>query len=274
MCINVCISVTTLFHTVLVSAAMATFTPGVSPTSCPAISSPQPPPSPVSPDPSTIISPKNRVAKHKISMSGVQPNYWRLDAYGQGFHHQKDQDQQRADELDPQCVPAEKDDEPRVRSARISPSLSPSPSRLRSPLPSPSLKFQLRPNPILPRPSDPTVQALGIPLSSYVFAPNPLGFQFTHSDLSRLRNGAHGKCDIDVDMDVDVDDNGDDEDGDEKPMTMSEAVWRKWELVGGLAKGAGGLFRYAYDQDGNGEFLYLYLSLLWCSLYQDADQNP
>ncbi|OXG24483.1 hypothetical protein C366_00012 [Cryptococcus neoformans Tu401-1] len=251
MCINVCISITTLFHTILVSAAMATLTPGVSPTSYPAISSPQPPPSPVSPDPLTIISPKNRAAKHKISMSEVQPNHWRLDAYGQGFHHQKDQDQQRADELDPYCIPAEKDDEPRVCLTRISPSLSPSPSRLRSPLPSPSLKVQLRPNPILPRPSDPTAQALGTPMSSYAFAPNPLGFPFTHSDLSRLRNGAHGKCDIDVDMDVDVDDDGDDEDGDEKPMTMSEAVCRKWELMGGLAKGAGGLFRYAYDQDGN-----------------------
>lgn len=81
-------------------------------------------------------------------------------------------------------------------------------------------------------------------MSNYVLAPNPLGFQFDHSDLSRFRNGAHGRCgvDVDVDMDVDGDDGG--EEGDGKPMTISEAVWRRWEQVGELAKGAGELFSH------------------------------
>lgn len=185
-------------------------------------------------------------------MREVQPNYRRADGYGQDHHHRKYQDQQRVDELDPYGVPAKADDEPRVCPVRTSPSPSPSPpSRPRSPLPSPSLKVQVRPIRALPRLSDPTVQALGIPVSNYVLAPNPLGFQFDHSDLSRFRNGAHGRCgvDVDVDMDVDGDDGG--EEGDGKPMTISEAVWRRWEQVGELAKGAGELFRYAYDRDGN-----------------------
>lgn len=211
-------------------------------------------------------------------MREVQPNYRRVDGYGQDHHHRKYQDQQRVDELDPDGVPAKADDEPRVCPVRTSPSPSPSPSpasRPRSPLPSPSLKVQVRPIRALPRLSDPTVQALGIPVSNYVFAPNPLGFQFNHSDLSRFRNGAHGRCGVDVDVDMDVDDDGGGEEGDGKPMTMSEAVWRRWEQVGELAKGAGELFRYAYDRDGNGKSFNLSISIFPSpsrgSLYQYAD---
>lgn len=228
----------------LVSTAMTTFTPGVSPTSCPAIASPQPLLSPVTPDPSTI-SPDKHAAKHDISMCAVQPNYWRVDSHD---HH--DQDHYMADEdYDADYVPANEDGQPRI--CPSSPSQAPLPSQVQPPL-------------ILHCPSDPTVQALGITASGNAIDRYPLDFQFTYSDLFRSRNSARGRCDL---HDVDVDANDEDEEENGKQMTMSEAVWRKWEQVDGLAKCAGGLFRYAYDRDGNGESFRLAIFVSLFSYY-------
>lgn len=227
---------------------MTTLTPGVSPTSGQAISSPQPLLSPVSPDPSTIVSPDKRAAKHDISMCAVQPNYWRVDSHD--HHYQHDQDRQMADEdYDADYVPAKEHGQP-----RICPS---SPSR--APLPS-----QVQPPFILHCPSDRTVQALGITASGNAIDPCSLDFQFTYSDLFRSRNSARGRCDL---HDVDVDASDEDEEENGKQMTMSEAVWRKWEQMDGLAKCAGGLFRYAYDRDGNGESFRLAIFISRFSYY-------
>ncbi|KAE8537637.1 hypothetical protein D1P53_005693 [Cryptococcus gattii VGV] len=211
---------------------MTTLTPGVSPTSGPAISSPQPLPSPVSPDPSTTISPDKHAAKNGISMCAVQSNYWRVD--GHDHHYQHDQDHQMADEdYDADDVAAKEDGQPRI--CPSSPSRAPLPSQVQPPL-------------ILHCPSDPTVHALGVTASGNATDPYPLDFQFTYSDLFRSRNSTRGRCAL---HDVDVDANYEDEEENGKQMTMSEAVWRKWEQMDGFAKCAGGLFRYAYDRDGN-----------------------
>lgn len=140
-------------------------------------------------------------------------------------------------------VSAKEDGQPRI--------CPPSPSR--APFPS-----QVQPPLILHCPTDPTVQALGITTSGNAIDPNPLDFQFTYSDLFRSCNSTRGRCDL---HDVDVDANNEDEEENGKQMTMSEAVWRKWEQVDGFAKGAGGLFRYAYDRDGNGESVCLATSV-------------
>nr|ODN97854.1 hypothetical protein L204_03279 [Cryptococcus depauperatus CBS 7855] len=88
---------------------------------------------------------------------------------------------------------------------------------------------------------DPVTQTLGIAASSYAVERDPAGFTFTHADLARFRNGGFVKCDIEGPLDPEQ----------LQRMTINEAVWRKWEELGGLAKGAGGLFRYGYDKHGN-----------------------
>lgn len=140
-------------------------------------------------------------------------------------------------------VPPKEDGQPKI--CPSSPSRVPFPSQVQPPL-------------ILHYPCDPTVQALGITASGNAIDPYPLNFQFTYSDLSRSRNRARERCDV---HDVDVDANDEDQEENGKQMTMSEAVWRKWEQVDWLAKCAGGLFRYAYDRDGNGESVRLSASV-------------
>ncbi|ODO08267.1 hypothetical protein I350_03857 [Cryptococcus amylolentus CBS 6273] len=93
-----------------------------------------------------------------------------------------------------------------------------------------------------PQPDDPVVQALGVAASSAAIANGHEEFSISHEDMRRYRTGAFVRLSCDVEGPVSKEALS--------QMTVSEAVWRKWEEVGGLAKGAGGLFRYAYDKGG------------------------
>ncbi|WVQ82248.1 hypothetical protein IAT38_004376 [Cryptococcus sp. DSM 104549] len=92
-----------------------------------------------------------------------------------------------------------------------------------------------------PDPDDIAVQTLGIPSSSFGLSHDSRGFTFTNEDLTRFRMGGFVKCDVEGPVAPE----------DLRRMTVNEGVWRRWEEVGGLAKGAGGLFRYSFDKHGN-----------------------